>query len=198
MEGKAQSVLGLLDVSDLGRTLCHEHLLINAEALHVEPEPQYKDESEAEVDNLENLHWLRYFPYSNKRNLHVVENAILEKELNWYKQVGQTIVDVTITGLRPELPGDSQTYAESLADLSRKTNVNIICGTGFYVDHVHPEFVSQASVDDLAAFMVNEITEGIDGNKDIRAGVIGEIGCSWPLTDNEIKVRNQKMKLQVL
>jgi len=187
--GKAQSVLGLIEPSELGKTLCHEHLFINSEALHVPVDPQYKNESERELLDTENLHWLRYFPYSHKKNLHVEEESILEKELQWFKQVGgKTIVDVTITGLRPALPSDSPSYSQSLAQLSRKTGVNIICGTGFYINKVHPEFVTTSTIEDLSDFMVKELTTGIDDSTEIKAGVIGEIGCSWPLTNNEIKV----------
>ncbi|KAH0501564.1 Phosphotriesterase-related protein [Microtus ochrogaster] len=35
--------------------------------------------------------------------------------------------------------------------------------------------------------LVNEILHGADGTS-IKCGVIGEIGCSWPLTDSERKV----------
>ena len=35
--------------------------------------------------------------------------------------------------------------------------------------------------------IVRDVTEGVDGTG-IRSGIIGEVGCSWPLTDNERKV----------
>ena len=35
--------------------------------------------------------------------------------------------------------------------------------------------------------MVQEITVGV-GDTDVKAGIIGEIGCSWPLAPNERKV----------
>ena len=40
-----------------------------------------------------------------------------------------------------------------------------------------------------------EVTEGIDGT-DIKAGLIGEIGCSWPLTQNERKVLRAAARAQ--
>ena len=187
--GKALGVLGWLDTEELGRTLCHEHLLIDAEALHVPAEPHHLEESCKPVSDLSNLHWLRYFPYSSKANLHVEEVPVLEKELLAFKKVGgATLVDVTITGLRPQHLVEGHAYGECVAELSRRTGVNIIVGTGFYVDHVHPDFITEASIEDIAAFMVNELTEGITSSKGVRAGVIGEIGCSWPLTENEKKV----------
>ncbi|XP_074981990.1 N-acetyltaurine hydrolase isoform X2 [Caretta caretta] len=39
----------------------------------------------------------------------------------------------------------------------------------------------------LTDIIVNEILRGADGT-DIKCGVVGEIGCSWPLTESENKV----------
>lgn len=39
----------------------------------------------------------------------------------------------------------------------------------------------------LTEVMVNEVLNGADGTS-IKCGVIGEIGCSWPLTESENKV----------
>ena len=37
----------------------------------------------------------------------------------------------------------------------------------------------------MAESMVREIEVGIDGSSGVRCGVIGEIGCSYPLMDVE-------------
>jgi phosphotriesterase-related protein len=63
----------------------------------------------------------------------------------------------------------------------------VVCGTGFYIADSHPPFVKRKSVEELAEIMVSEVEEGIDGTG-IRAGVIGEIGCSQPLHPQEAKV----------
>ena len=39
----------------------------------------------------------------------------------------------------------------------------------------------------MAEVMVREIEVGIDGSGGVRCGVIGEIGCSYPLMDVEKK-----------
>ena len=43
------------------------------------------------------------------------------------------------------------------------------------------------SEDAIADAIVRDILEGV-GHTGVRAGVIGEVGCSWPLTPNERKV----------
>ena len=39
----------------------------------------------------------------------------------------------------------------------------------------------------MADVMVREIVEGVEGSGGVRCGVIGEVGCSWPLTESERK-----------
>ena len=62
-------------------------------------------------------------------------------------------------------------------------------GCSYYVDESHPwsHHVAEASVGEIAGRIVGELTEGVD-NTGIRPGLIGEVGCSWPMTANEIKV----------
>ena len=43
--------------------------------------------------------------------------------------------------------------------------------------------------------IVNDINEGAD-DTDIRSGIIGEIGCTWPPKQNEIKVLRASGKAQ--
>lgn len=47
--------------------------------------------------------------------------------------------------------------------------------------------MSTRTEEELENQIVKEVKEGIDGTG-IKAGLIGEIGCSWPLTQNEKKV----------
>ena len=47
--------------------------------------------------------------------------------------------------------------------------------------------MSDRTVDQIADEMIRDISEGVDGT-DVRAGIIGEIGTSHPVADNEKKV----------
>jgi phosphotriesterase-related protein len=60
-------------------------------------------------------------------------------------------------------------------------------GAGWYIDKVHPEDMDSRTENDLAKQIIKDLTEGIN-ETNVKAGIIGEIGCSWPLTDNERKV----------
>ena len=41
-------------------------------------------------------------------------------------------------------------------------------------------------MNDLARQIVGDIVDGVDGTG-IKAGLVGEVGCTWPLADNERK-----------
>ena len=49
--------------------------------------------------------------------------------------------------------------------------------------------------DAIVEQIVRDVMEGVDGTV-IRSGVIGEIGCSWPLAENERKVLRASVQAQ--
>ena len=75
---------------------------------------------------------------------------------------------------------------EALARISRESGVHVIMGAGYYVEAVHPEDMGKRSVDDLAREIVADVVEGVDGSG-VKAGIIGEVGCTWPLAPTERK-----------
>ena len=105
------------------------------------------------------------------------------EELKLFKQAGGlTLCDATVDGhgLRIGI--------SSIPRLSQECGVHIVCGTGYYVDdETFPEEARLLSMEELSQTMVRDIQEGISGTG-VRCGVIGEIGCSWPLTDLEKRV----------
>ena len=82
----------------------------------------------------------------------------------------------SVTGMSPD--------PEGLARISLATGLHVVAATGFYIQPSHPTVVSTMSEEDLAALMVKEITQGVSGTS-VKAGIIGEIGCSWPLHPDE-------------
>ena len=75
----------------------------------------------------------------------------------------------------------------SLNKISSKTGVNIICGSGYYVQQSHPNNMNEKKEKDIANEIIRDIQEGIPGTE-IRSGFIGEIGNTYPWHDNEKKV----------
>jgi phosphotriesterase-related protein len=61
--------------------------------------------------------------------------------------------------------------------LSAATGLNVIAATGWYVASTFPKFIEEKSIEALCDIMVKELLEGID-DTGVKAGVIGECGCS--------------------
>jgi len=96
------------------------------------------------------------------------DESIALAELIRYREAGgRTICDPTNNGLGRD--------PEALARLSRASGVNIVMGAGWYREVVYPPLITTTSTAELAALLVREITDGVDGTG-IRPGFIGEIG----------------------
>ncbi|MBM3944081.1 MAG: phosphotriesterase-related protein [SAR202 cluster bacterium] len=188
MSGLAQSVLGPVKPETLGPTMTHEHLLIDFSFMLQMPSEASQKFKAMQPITMENLGWIRYNWLSNKDNLEVLDEKTAIQEARLYQMAGGgTIVDATTIGIgRDPL---------ALARISRATGINVVMGAGFYIDKVHPGNMSERTDADLAAQMVKEITEGV-GDTRVKAGIIGELGCSWPLTENERKVLRAAAKAQ--
>lgn len=75
----------------------------------------------------------------------------------------------------------------SLKKLAQETGVHIIAGAGFYVDSSHSSQTQAMTVEQLTGIIVDEILKRVDVT-DIRCGVVGGTGCSWPLAQSEHRV----------
>ncbi len=171
--GKVQTVLGLIDPGELGRTMTHEHLLID---LNV---PGARDDPGDEL-SLRNLGRNRRYSNRNPFILRLDSEEVATGELAEFKAAGGgSIVDATSIGLirRPE----------ALRRISRTVGVHVVMGCSYYVADYHPPEVGELSERGITAGIVRDLTEGVEGTS-IRAGVIGEVGLVWPVHKNEEKV----------
>jgi phosphotriesterase-related protein len=178
--GQIQTVLGPIAPEAAGITLPHEHLLIDFTVMFAEPAAASDKGRAREPVSLENLGWVRQNFNANLDNLRLLDERVARDEILLFKHAGgQTVVDPTNRSLgRDPL---------ALARIARSTGLNIVMGAGYYVAAAHPPDMGGRSVDDLAREMVADVTVGV-GVSGVRAGLIGEIGCSWPWTTNEQKV----------
>jgi phosphotriesterase-related protein len=183
LKGKVQTVLGLIKPEELGITLPHEHLICDATTWFYEPEEASERRLVRHPVSLEILWWLRYHPFQNWDDLQLQDEKVIIDEVLIYKALGgRSIVELTVRGLYPD--------PQAVARISRITGVNIIMGTAYYVEQSYPAAkvdMDAKSEEEIAEEFIADITEGF-GATGIRAGIIGEIGCSWPLADNEKKV----------
>ena len=188
LAGKAQTVLGVISPEKLGVTLTHEHLLIDMSPLFAPPERAGAKGFYYEPVSLETVGRIRHWAEPNLDNVQLVDVGTAIDEANIYKQYGGgSLVDATSIGIKRDAVG--------LARISRATGVNIIMGASYYVDAAHPADMDDMSEDDILRRIVADVCQGVDGTQ-IRSGVIGEVGCSWPLTGNERKTLRASARAQ--
>lgn len=176
---KAQTVLGPVAASSLGITLPHEHIFADArkDFFFEPPDPAEKPLAYAPV-TLENLFWVRAHALSNVDCLQMPDETVLVKELLVYKQAGgNTIVDVSTR------PGGG-TNPLGLQRLAKATGLNIIMGTGYYMGLLYSPEVAALTEAQLCEGLVRDLTVGVDGTE-VRAGIIGEIGLTPALREDE-------------
>ncbi len=171
------TVLGPIEPAELGRTSMHEHCLIDARVWYTPP----REDPPADPRMvMENLGFVRWNLVGLEDNLLLDDPDLAIRELRSVREHGGSgIVDLTVIGI-------GRRVAE-LPRISRETGLHLMVGCGFYIHDSHPTWVEGASVDELAALMIEELTEGIEGTG-IRPALIGEIGTSEPVTDRERKV----------
>jgi phosphotriesterase-related protein len=180
LSGQAQTVLGPVAAEAMGITLPHEHLLIDFEVMFKEPVTGSERGLARQPVGLANLGWVRQHFSSNLDNLQLLDETVARDEALLFKHAGgQTLVDPTNRGLARD--------PLALARIARGTGLNIIMGSGYYVAAAHPPDMDARTVDGIAQEIVADLTVGV-GDSGVRAGFIGEIGTTWPWTDNEKKV----------
>lgn len=182
------TVLGDVDETELGLVLPHEHLMANAAPQWTPPaDPAELKEAlrpvEAAILGRSQLDHTFY-----RSILQVLDPLAVAAELQEFADVGgRTVVDLSPAGF-----GRDPVASRAISQL---TGLNIVMGTGEYREIAHSSYVAVSNVDQIAEVMVSELTDGV-GKTGIRAGIIGEIGSSNPVTDAEKKVLRAAAKAQ--
>ena len=174
--GRIQTVCGLIEPAELGPTLMHEHVLWDVTRPEVRARCGPGDEVEIRLDTVWEINRRSILDYGNQHNH---DRDVALSELRRLKESGgSAVVDLSNYGLEPD-PAE-------LRLLSRESGVHVIQGAGYYVDEYMNDDIRARSVDELAQEMIAQVEEGCWGTT-VRAGIIGEIGCMWPLRDFERK-----------
>jgi phosphotriesterase-related protein len=162
--GQVMTVLGAVAPEALGVTLMHEHLLcdLSPPASRASPPP----EAEITLENAFDIHWR---PGAYAGNHRLLDVGLATREAARFAAAGGgTIVEVTTEGLCPDPAG--------LAAISRDSGVHVVMGAGPYTAAYLDEAALARPREAMAESMVAQLSEG-----PISCGIIGEIGCSWPL-----------------
>jgi phosphotriesterase-related protein len=186
---RVQTVLGPIPAEQLGKTLMHEHLLVNVAPPAGSPGTTAEDRLHwGEPITLENLNHVRRHPDLYRSNLlYDSEAEALDELVPFTRAGGGCIVDVTSVGIGRE--------PSRLKSISRAAGVHIVMGCGYYTAPFHPRELAGRSEDDIADEMIHDLTDGCDG---VVAGIIGEIGLTWPVHPDEAKVLRAAVKAQLV
>jgi len=161
-----RTVLGDVAAADIGPVQFHEHVLFDIAPLGASGEPS------API-----LTWDRfqtdYWSNANPANAHQTDVAVATAELRAFALAGGSlIVDQSVAGLARDAIG--------LSDVSRASGVHLVAAAGTYTAPFLSAAQHAMTTADMADLFTEEVETGLDGTK-VRAGLIGEIGCSWPL-----------------
>ena len=175
--GKVMTVDGPIASSALGITLPHEHILNDVRCWWnkpTSPEREYLAHAPVSIGILSEL---RQDPFVNLHNCGLDDEQLAIEELSAFKAAGgATVVDPTCRGIGRNPRG--------LKRIAAATGLQIVMGSGYYLQSAHPPGMAAMSADDIADQIVAEATVGIDG---VRIGLIGEIGVSSEFTPDERK-----------
>ncbi len=172
-----QTVRGPVSVDDLGITLTHEHLLNDVSSWWQRSTSHGLDPDEfADAPVSEELLWdLRQDPFGNRANLALDDADVACAELGRFAALGgRTVVETTGWGIGRDLAG--------LREISERTGVQVVAGTGFYLEASHPVDLVALGPDRVTDRILADVRDGEDG---VRPGIIGEIGVSADFTAAE-------------
>ena len=168
--GYVRTVLGDVDPDTVGPVMFHEHVLFD-----IVP-PGASGDRHAAIP-LEDRWQTDYRSNETPANAHQTDPDIAAGELSAFAHDGGgLIVDQSVAGLARN--------PEGLAAASRESGLHVIAAAGTYTAAFLDAATLAADERTLENRFVAEIDEGIDGTA-IRAGLIGEIGCSWPIESVE-------------
>ncbi|MCE0504963.1 hypothetical protein LR948_06340 [Roseivivax sp. GX 12232] len=167
-----RTVLGDLSPDAVGPVMLHEHVLFDIVPPGASgvPEAPIVPEARWQAD---------YRSNELAANACQRDVGVATRELALFAEDGGgLVVDQSVRGLARD--------AEGLARAARESGVHLVAAAGTYVEDRVPSDVRALSAEALCDLFTAEVTEGLDGTE-VRAGIIGEMGCSWPLTPFEAR-----------
>ena len=177
--GSVMTVLGPIPAERMGVTLMHEHILLDASKLWACPcKASEMAIAEAPV-SVENLGELRMNPFLSRDNCFLLDVNLAVGELGRFSELGgDTVVDPTNFGIGRD--------PEALQRIARRSKLNIVMGSGFYLEPSHPDWFTRMDLDEATSFIVDDVGGG-GVQPDVMAGIIGEVGISRSFTEAEEK-----------
>ena len=125
------TVLGPIAPEQLGVTLMHEHLLLDATPWFREPEAASLRAVAYQPVSIEVLGLLRNDPFMCRDNCELLDEATATEEVRRFRLAGgDTVVDPTCRGIGRD--------PRALQRIARATGLHVVMGTGYYLEPAHP------------------------------------------------------------
>lgn len=164
------TVLGPVAADELGHVQPHEHLLADLR--------RYAPDDACDEEITLRNHFRSRVDRDNRCDLVLDDVDVAVSELSAFRDAGGgTVVDATPVGLGRSPLG--------LRKVAERCGTHVVMGSGFYVAAFHPPEVATLERAEITERIVADVTTGVDG---VLAGIIGEIGLSWPPHPDELKV----------
>ena len=171
------TVRGPVPAERLGVTLIHEHILNDCTCWWRGRDPAFASPIRDLPVSPGILSRLKNDPFANRDNCALTDEALAVSELMQFAaEGGATVVDPTCRGIGRN--------PEALVRISEATGLNIVMGSGYYLEASHPPELSGMSARDIAAELVREHRHVV-GPGAVPIGLIGEIGVSAAFTGTE-------------
>lgn len=175
--GQVMTVRGPVPADALGITLPHEHILNDCRCWWHRPVEPERQHLATEPVHQGIIGELRMDPFVNLDNCALDDEQLAVAELMAFRDAGgATVVDPTCRGIGRN--------PMALKRISATTGLQVVMGSGYYLESSHPPVVRTMTAEAIADEIVAEALEGIDG---VRIGLIGEIGVSGDFTPEEEK-----------
>jgi phosphotriesterase-related protein len=170
--------------------LTHEHFSLDFHKFYCEPPKplsRFFNDGVNEKIHLHNVGFVRQYPYGSKYNINFEDDdthqAVLEDVKQFKEFGGATIVENTTHGINRNL--------KLMYKAAKSTGVNIIAGTGHYLEMTQKPETLNMSVEEMVKLYTSEIEDGVDvqitpsEKVKIKCGFIGEVGSVFPITNFE-------------
>ena len=179
---KLNTLCGVISAEDVNLICPHEHLFIDMTHEAVEPKTEAEKELFYGDIQMKDLGVLHRNPYIVRTNLTLEDIDLAVEETACLADYGcNLLVDVTSVGVGRDMM--------KLKEFSKKSNLNVIAGTGLFVHDALPKMYESKTPEQIAAWMIDEIQNG-HCDTGIKPGVIGEIGVSekiYPVEEKSIR-----------
>ncbi|MEM8664926.1 MAG: aryldialkylphosphatase [Pseudomonadota bacterium] len=178
-----RTVTGDRAAADFAAVMIHEHVLFDIV-------PPAMGGAPNDTIHLHNRWQVNYGSNAVAANAHQRDPAIAIAEVAALKaDGGDLIVDQSVHGLARDPAG--------LRQVATATGCAIVASAGTYTAPYLDAATLQMAEGALEARFIQEVCQGLDGT-DVRAGLIGEIGCSFPLEPIEARALKAAARASVI